>query len=150
MSSCELCGSSKNVIKAIVEGVMLNACENCAKFGKAILVKQNSFKQVKQKTNEIVNIVNPDYPILVKNAREKLGMKQEDLAKKIDEKTSVIHKIETGNLQPTIILAKKFEKALNIRLIEVYEETHEKLNVNDSSLTIGDLIKSQVNESFKN
>lgn len=143
MVNCELCGNSGNLVKAIIEGSLLNVCENCAKFGKAIIIKQASLpsKPIKQKTTEIINIINPDYPKLIKESREKLGLKQEDLAKKIDEKLSVIHKLETGQLQPTILLAKKLEKTLNINLIEVYQETHEELNLKDKGLTIGDLIK---------
>ena len=143
MANCELCGRSGNLIKAIVEGSLLNVCENCAKFGKVIEVKQNlQLKPIKQKTTELINIISPEYPKLIKNSREKLNMKQEDLAKKIDEKLSVIHKLETGHLQPTILLAKKLEKTLNIKLIEVYQETHDQLNFKDSGLTIGDLIKN--------
>ena len=143
MVNCELCGNSGNLVKAIIEGSLLNVCENCAKFGKAIVIKQISLptKPIKQKTTEIINIINPDYPKLIKESREKLSLKQEDLAKKIDEKLSVIHKLETGQLQPTMLLAKKLEKTLNINLIEVYQETHEELNLKDKGLTIGDLIK---------
>jgi putative transcription factor len=143
MVTCELCGNSGNLIKAIIEGSLLNVCENCAKFGKAIIIKQAQLpsKQIKQKTTELINVINQDYPRLIKEAREKLGLKQEDLAKKINEKLSIIHKLEIGQLQPTILLAKRLEKTLNIHLIEVYEETHENLNLKDKELTIGDLVK---------
>ena len=35
----------------------------------------------------------------------------------------------------------QLEKALNIRLIELYEEQHEGLNFKDAAVTIGDLVK---------
>ena len=145
MANCELCGRSEDLVKAIVEGSLLNVCKNCAKFGKAITLKQQPqvIRQIKQKTNEIINVINPEYPKRIKEAREKLNMKQEDLAKKIDEKVSVIHKIETGNVQPTMLLAKKLERTLNIDLIEVYQETNEKLNLKDRGLTIGDLVNQK-------
>ena len=145
MVNCELCGSSGNLIKAIIEGSLLNVCENCAKFGKAIVVKQQPIqaRPLRQKTTEIINIINPEYPKLIKEAREKLNMKQEDLAKEIDEKISLIHKLETGQLQPTILLSKKLERVLNVNLIEIYQETSEKLNFKDRELTIGDLVKSE-------
>ena len=144
MATCELCGSSGNLIKAIVEGSLLNVCEKCSRFGRAIVVKQEQkIRPIKQNTIDIVNVINPEYPKLIKEAREKFGLKQEDLAKKLDEKLSIIHKLETGHLQPTILLAKKLEKLLNISLIEVYQETHEKLNFKDRGLTIGDLVKSE-------
>ncbi len=148
MANCELCGRNGNLVKAIIEGSLLNLCENCAKFGKVILVKKEEIKQIKKPTTEILNLVNSNYPKIIKDAREKLNMKQEDLAKKLDEKVSVIHKLETGHLQPTISLAKKLEKTLNIALIEVYQETYDHLNLKDSTLTIGDL--SKPNERFKN
>lgn len=144
MVNCELCGKSGNLVKAIVEGSLLNVCEKCAKFGKVILIKQpQQVKEIRQKTTEIINIINPDYPKLVKEAREKFNLKQEELARKLDEKLSVIHKLETGHLQPTMLLAKKLEKELKITLIEVYQETNEKLNLKDKALTIGDLINNK-------
>ncbi len=150
MSNCEICGKSANLSKVIIEGSLLNVCENCAKFGKAIIVKQEKAKPIKKQTSEIISIINPNYPAIIKNAREKLDMRQEELAKKIDEKLSMIHKLETGHLQPTILLAKKLERFLNISIVEIYEETHEKLNLKDSTLTIGDLVNVKTNEKLKN
>ncbi len=144
MVTCEICGDKEANIKAIVEGSLLNVCENCAKFGSTILVKQIQKKEnkpVKKTTTELVSIINPDYPKLIKSAREKFGLKQKDLALKLNEKESVIHKLETGSLQPTILLARKLEKVLKINLVELYEETHEGVNLKDEQLTIGDLLK---------
>ncbi len=143
MASCEICGEDRDLVKAIIEGSLLDVCNNCAKFGNTIVVKQlkKEEKPVKKMTSEIINIINPDYPSLIKNAREKLGLKQQDLALKLNEKESIIHKLETGSLQPTIILARKLEKTLNINLVEIYQESHETLNIKDDKITIGDLLK---------
>ena len=143
MADCEICGEDKNLIKAIVEGTLLNVCEECTKFGNAITVKkiEQEQKSVKKLTNEIINIINQDYPKLIKNAREKLGLKQQELALKLNEKESIIHKLEIGSLQPTILLARKLERTLNISLVELYQESHETLNLKDDNLTIGDILK---------
>ena len=145
MADCEICGEDRELIKALIEGSLLNVCENCAKFGNAVVIKKLEYEQklVKKLTNEVINIINQDYPKLIKNAREKLGLKQQELAMKINEKESIIHKLETGSLQPTILLARKLERTLNISLVELYQESHETLNLKDDNLTIGDILKSR-------
>ena len=67
-------------------------------------------------------IVDPNYHVIVKKAREKQGLTQNELARKIGEKTSVISKIESGKLRPTIPLARKLEHALKIKIVKTLEE----------------------------
>ena len=94
------------------------------------------------KIKEISEDVVSNYSELIKKAREKKGLKQDDLAKNIAEKESTIHKIETGALKPSFNLARKLELFLGIKLIGISEEKREiNLNLKDNSLTIGDLIK---------
>ena len=144
MPDCEICGQEKdNLVKAIVEGALFNVCEDCSKFGNVIVVRQPKKEEriIKRQTTEIINIIDPSYPSLIKTAREKLGLKQQELALQLNEKESIIHKLETGSLQPTILLAKKLEKVLKISLVELYQESHESINLKDDKLTIGDLLK---------
>jgi len=143
MGNCEICGEERELVRAIVEGSLLDVCEECAKFGNTVVVKkiQKEEKTLKKQTVDIINIINPDYPKLIKESREKLGLRQKDLALKANEKESVIHKLETGSLQPTILLARKLERILSINLIELYQDTHESLNLKDDKLTIGDILK---------
>ena len=142
MPNCEICGHFGNLKKAIVENTMLNVCDNCLKFGKVILIKEDKKEnKVVKKIEEPLQIIVPNYNKLIKEAREKIGLKQSELALKLNEKESIIHKLETGNLKPPIALARKLEKFLNIKLIEIYEESYEALNLKDNALTIGDLLK---------
>ena len=48
--NCDLCGkTTESLAKAIIEGVQLDVCTECAKFGKVIAIKRPSAKeQVKQ------------------------------------------------------------------------------------------------------
>ena len=60
----------------------------------------------------------------------------------LNEKESFIAKLESGNLTPSLELAKKLEKYLNIKLI--IKEKAEEMPVNNKSksmMTIGDLLK---------
>ena len=149
--NCDMCGKDTQLLKAIIEGTELKVCKDCSKFGKVIgkiaePVKEKKKKYVEEKEAEpeIVDGIVPDYASKVKNARESMGMKQEELAKKLNEKESVIHKIETGHYEPNLTLARKLEKFLKISLVESYEIEKEK-NAKKASpeghLTIGDLIK---------
>ena len=140
---CELCGSNKTLVKALIEGSTLNVCTDCSKFGKVISQhKIEKIEKIKQTKPEEIEIIIDGYSKLIKNAREKLNLKQEELAKKISEKVSVIHLIETGHLEPNIDLAKKLERFLNIKLIKTIKEVSmNKKIIKSSTLTIGDIIK---------
>ena len=62
----------------------------------------------------------PEYAQIVREARERLSWTQEDLASKLLEKKNVLSKVERGELQPDIKLARKLEKLLDIRLLESF------------------------------
>jgi putative transcription factor len=93
---------------------------------------------------EITQEIIEDYTSKIRQAREKLGLTHEDLAKKINEKTSVIGKLETGKIQPSNILATKLEHALKIKLLTpVTEEKAATLSPRTANreVTLGDLIQ---------
>lgn len=150
MANCDLCGKETELVDAIVEGSMLSICKGCAKFGHVIAIQKPALIEEKPEKKitieepepEELEIIVPDYASKIKQARENLNLKQKQLASEINEKESVIHKLESGHLKPSIKLAKKLESFLNIKLIEEYQEPQKKeLSFADKSLTIGDLIK---------
>jgi putative transcription factor len=57
-----------------------------------------------------------DWPKRVRAAREKLTWTPEDLAKKLNEKKSVVLKMEAGGFHPPDAMVKKIEHLLKIRL----------------------------------
>jgi putative transcription factor len=149
---CEVCGRSiDRPVKSEIEGVMMKVCSRCARFGTVRkdyppkpafgkprgAPRSTGFKK-KEKVLECVD----DYSDLIRTAREKKEMKREDLGKIMNEKASVIARLESGGMVPDIKLARKIEKALGIKILEVLED--EKVSSSASSsggLTIGDLIK---------
>ena len=108
MVGCEICGKNlENLEKAIVEGVMMNVCSGCAKFGKVIPVRKPLIEPrrvIPVQTKEVMEEIVTDYAELIKKGRERKGLKQEELAKDIAEKESVISKVESGSLKPSFIL----------------------------------------------
>ena len=150
--NCDLCGKSiENLNKAIIEGVELEVCQDCSKFGKVVspvkrLSPKEQHKQILQREKieqkeEKIELLVEEYAEIIKKKRESMGLSQKDFANKLNEKESVIHKIETGTFEPPLYLARKLEKLLGIKLIEEHEERHEHLKANkEEGFTLGDFI----------
>lgn len=146
-----MCGAEIKLFKAIIENAEMNVCSDCSKFGKVIgeikekkEEKLKKIDKIKKDTPdiEIMQVIVEDYAEKIKKAREKLGLKQKELAKKISLKESLIHKIETKTFEPNISLARKLEKFLKIKLVEQHEEVRTKPSESESGIfTIGDFIK---------
>ncbi|MEM3578888.1 MAG: multiprotein bridging factor aMBF1 [Candidatus Bathyarchaeia archaeon] len=165
---CEVCGRKiyGNPVKALIEGARLTVCSECAKHGTVIreepkmpsppklkpkaktaaLPKPASSDAVRtQKTGEVSLELVDNYDVRVRQAREKMGLTHEELGKKINEKVSVLKKVETGKIKPDDKLAAKLEHALRIKLlIPVAEEkvpTATTSKQPSRTLTLGDLIR---------
>lgn len=146
MVTCDMCGKQA-VYRASVEGAELNVCENCVKYGKVIreVKPEPKVRFVKKEAKvepEPIQVIVPNYAELVRQAREKKGLKQKQLAKTISEKESLIHKLETGKYEPSIKIAEKLERFLKIKLIQELDDNIEVPAAKKSEgYTIGDLIK---------
>ena len=148
---CDVCGREAVLVEAIVEGSLLNVCRNCANFGNVVRLPSKELveRQISSAggMDEEVNIIANDYSQKIKKARESMKLTQADLAGFIAEKESVIHKIESGQLEPTIPLAKKLEQYLRIKLItmnkgeKIEKEKNRDINFSDKGITIGDMLK---------
>ena len=89
----------------------------------------------------IKDVIVADYAEIIKRSRESKGLKQEELANEINEKTSLIHKLESKRFIPPLLLARKLEKFLDIRLVGDYRKyIKTTVNLKNKDLTIGDLI----------
>jgi putative transcription factor len=83
-----------------------------------------------------------DYPDVIREAREKLGLSTEDLGKKISEKESILRKIETRKISPNDQLISKLEHTLKIKLlVPVAEEKVPIPKAASREFTLGDAIK---------
>lgn len=87
----------------------------------------------------------------IRQAREKLGLSHEELGKRINEKVSLLRKIETGKMTPDNKLATILEHALKIKLIVPTKEEKVPMvkmaRVAGREVTLGDLV--QLNKKRK-
>jgi len=138
---CEVCGHKihGSPIRAEIEGAKLTVCIECSKHGKIIreeeielgqktskkLLTPIPFTQKKRTAQakvEITQEVVEGYDSKIRQAREKLGLSHEELGKKINEKASVLSKLETGKMTPNNMLVTKLEHALKIKLLVPIQE----------------------------
>jgi uncharacterized protein (TIGR00270 family) len=81
-----------------------------------------------------------DYPVRIRSARERKKLSQKELAANINEKWSIINKLETGDMRPSDALAAKLERALDISLREKLDEVHVKKKDDVQPMTLADLL----------
>jgi putative transcription factor len=117
----------------MIEGAKMLVCSNCSKLGSVYLETKTEprLKKVARRLPTPVHIprrqpslsdtesleLANDFSSKVRQAREKLGLSQEELGKKISEKVSVLRKIESGKMTPDNVLTEKLQHALRIQLL---------------------------------
>ncbi|MGC9148953.1 MAG: multiprotein bridging factor aMBF1 [Sulfolobales archaeon] len=107
--------------------------------------QRSSIKRTQKVNLKIVEKyeIDPNYPEIIRRAREQKNMSTKDLALKLGESENVIKRIETGKLTPTIELARKIENILGVKIIVMKTEeeaiTPREVRIS-SDLTLGDVI----------
>jgi putative transcription factor len=130
---CEVCGDEirGQPYRRIIEGGKMTVCGRCASFGTAEWTPDRPrdrpmWRPVQRRPRSDVEAAETlamvdDYGAKIRKARQKMGMNVEDFAGKINEKESVIKKLEKEELNPDGKLIRKIGSALKIELLEVGE-----------------------------
>jgi putative transcription factor len=175
MVQCEMCGTEVAQPKTVkVEGAELNVCAECAEFGTEVRQQSSSSSSSKYSTSsssggsasssssqsgsgggsgqrrrrdmfDQMDEVAQDYDERIRNARESRGLSQEELAKQLNEKASLIRKLERGDVLPSDSVQTKLEKALDISLVEGGstddDDTEWSSGSSTGGYTLGDVVK---------
>ena len=124
---CSICGKKiDEIYVAEVEGAKLELCGLCAKYGKDIRKVEEPVirkKKVVRAEPEVIYDLVSDYASKIRRARISEGLNPKDFASRINEKESVMKKIEVGKLKPSLRLAEKIERAFGVKLIEEQKTT---------------------------
>jgi putative transcription factor len=140
---CEMCGQDVPATTAVrVEGSTLQLCANCAKFGVAIAppvlpagsapipaprgpggsgIRPGSRVGRSVAERDLYSDMPemelaPDWGKRIRVAREALGWTPDDFGKKLNEKKSVVLKMESGAFRPPDATIRKLEHLLRVRL----------------------------------
>jgi len=157
---CELCGADVPRLKNVaIEATILAVCGDCARFGDEvaspaarqstmppIIAQRLELRQRRMTPKDVYTQAGElelveDFPQRIRQAREARGWKQADLGAKINEKASVIAKLESGTMSPGDSLVRKLERELGIRLKEPVKPVAVKKQTAGGAVTLGDLIK---------
>jgi putative transcription factor len=139
---CEMCGRDVDAVSRVrVEGSVLRLCSDCARFGSrldpapspepaAVPARPSGYSAAAVRPSRVPRRLEerdlyqeigemelaPDWPKRVRVAREALKWTPEDLAKKLNEKKSVVLKLESGGIHPPDDLVRRVERLLKVRL----------------------------------
>lgn len=159
MPSCEMCGREAPVRLATVEGTKMQVCSLCVKFGVEVVgqgvgagrsripqalddraARQRPADIFQASETELVE----DFGKRVRDGRQRKGLTQEELARKLNERQSILSKVEAGTQRPTEDLARRLQRELGITLFEqVAVAEPERRTSTGGTFTLGDLIKRE-------
>ncbi len=140
MPSCELCGQeTDSTTRVKIEGAKLSACSSCAEMGETVSKKAEKKKSSKGRTRNRKVLAN-DYGKRLKEARESEQLSLQELSDELNEKKSLLSKLEKQELKPDSTLAGKLSKRLDVELytnpeVSSYSDT----DTDSRKATLGDV-----------
>ena len=172
MPQCEMCGAEEaSLTTTKVEGAELELCSSCTDFGTEVRDESTSSGGGKYSTSsstgksssssgssgsgsssgsstrrrdmfDDMDEIATDYDERIREARESRGLSQEELADQLNEKASLIRKLERGDTLPTDEVQRKLERALDISLVEGQSADDADWETDDAgTMTLGDVVK---------
>lgn len=165
MPTCEVCGREcRSTQEITLEGADLRVCDRCAKLGEPVRrPKSTGFtprpgtKHFRSSTpsrrsthrpkssrpraqqRELVPV--EDFTRKIRISREAQGMSQQDVARILNERASVIGKLESGKMSPTIQIARKLERLFKLELLEEAASVDLPRESSSRSTTLGDVVQ---------
>jgi putative transcription factor len=157
---CEVCG--KQILgapfRAVIEGANMTVCSQCSKLGSGVWEPKTKPRPKRIMPFQPVQAYKKPKPTMapptslelvdkvgevIRQARRNLGITHEDLGRKINERVSVLRKIENGKLEPDLALAERLEHTLKVKLRVHPEDPKAQLRTSSmpQGTTLGDLIK---------
>jgi putative transcription factor len=172
MVQCEMCGTETGSPKTVkIEGAELDVCDDCADFGTEVKTQETASTSTKYSTSsgssssssggssgattsgggggsrrdmfDEMDEVVQDYDDRIRNARESEGLTQEELADQLNEKASLIRKLERGDVLPSDSIQRKLERQLGIELSMGGSSDENEWSGGSSTggTTLGDVVK---------
>ena len=121
----------------------MKVCNSCSDMGDVVEKKQKKTKKTKKTASRRprdTQVLANDYGSRVKDARESEKMSIKELSDDLNEKASLIRKVEREDLKPEKALAKKLSQKLGITLyVNPEVSDHSTESADDRDATVGDV-----------
>jgi putative transcription factor len=171
MVQCEMCGAETSSPTTVeIEGAELDVCDDCADFGTEVEQQSTGEPSTKYSTGsssgsagdlssagdsgggggsrrrrdmfDDMDEVVQDYDERIRTARESAGLSQKELAQELNEKASLIRKLERGASLPSDSVQGKLERKLDIMLTEGgVDDTEWEGGASTGEYTLGDVVQ---------
>ncbi|WP_435078005.1 multiprotein bridging factor aMBF1 [Halococcus sp. AFM35] len=170
MVQCEMCGAETSSPTTVeIEGAELDVCDDCADFGTEVEQQSTGEPSTKYSTGsssdgsagsssaggssgssgarrhdmfDDMEEVVQDYDERIRTARESAGLSQKELAQELNEKASLIRKLERGASLPSDSVQSKLERKLDITLTEGgVSDTEWEGGASTGEYTLGDVVQ---------
>ena len=121
--TCEVCGRPLEGAssKVTIDGAVLMVCPRCAGRGRPYRPPPSLRSRLSPRPSRRPRApeleVDPRSGAMVKQARERRGMTQEQLGRAINVKASVISLVESGKVRPDLVLAGTLSRYLKVELL---------------------------------
>jgi uncharacterized protein (TIGR00270 family) len=147
MEECELCGKkTDSATVVIIEDVEFRVCDRCADGKKVVSKPRQRAQQLQQRRtgDEQEEILIANYGEAIRKGREKMDLPLKVVAEMLNEKYSLLRRIEEQQARPPTELCKKLERLLGIKLTENAKDYEDKGSAQQQKAggkpTIGDFL----------
>lgn len=153
---CEVCDKYMVEGKRVrIEGSVVITCDACARYGEVVGFASGVEKKkpaAAQEVSEKKEVVDfavggseelvENFAEVIRDKRMRRGLKQEELAKLINEPTSLIHRLENGSFEPSPTVVKKLQHALGVKLLHKSEDVGlpPQKEKDEGEVTLGDMV----------
>ncbi|MFB6213330.1 MAG: multiprotein bridging factor aMBF1 [Candidatus Nanohaloarchaea archaeon] len=142
MPSCELCGTDEDSLtKVKIEGARMNVCDSCTEMGEEVKTGKKKKQRKRKSSPRTRQVLVDDYGDRIKEARESEGISIKELADELNEKSSLLSKVERGDLKPDNSLAGKLADRLEVKLYTnpAVNDYSQEGGVDSRKATVGDV-----------
>ena len=140
-----MCGRQGSIVTADVEGVEMKVCQNCVRFGTVKKKAEAMCIPLKKLHQEPAFRVTGNYASILRQVRERQKLSQEDFARFLQEKESIVAKWEQGRMQPSVEVARRLEKTLGVSLVveDLDQSFEQEKAARVDGFTLADFIKKK-------
>lgn len=158
---CEVCGAPDAPFMSLIEGARLHTCARCAHMGTTLMRPSSSAHGESIPAHSAMRSAAPEWELVegfgdtIRIARMRMKLPLSVLAERLAEKESFLERVEGEKTHPSVEMARKIEKELNIKILEQGEGSSgagnllASLKKGSGGRTLGDIVEIEQKKKKK-